>query len=51
MKIHNLSKVSSSAKYLVCRFVGEEVYAYGGYDDLTKAEFVAEFINGFIVTR
>jgi hypothetical protein len=51
MKIHNLNKINGTAKYIVCRYVGDEIYAYGGYNDLQKAQDVADFIDGFIVTR
>lgn len=51
MKINNLPEYAKDCKYIVARFVDNEVWFWGAYEDLAKAYQSASEINGIVVLK
>lgn len=49
MKINNIPEYAKNREYIVCRYVDDELWFWGAYDDNEKADTVALEIDGLVV--
>lgn len=50
-KINNLPKNKKINNYIVARKVENELWYYGAYGDSNRAFYIAQEINGIVITK